>query len=177
MDVRTRILDAALGLVLEAGVGALTQTRIAQAAGLRQSHLTYYFRKRTDLLEGVVQHMMDGMLRNVEAVAHANAGKGREALARTMGEIVADPRRARLMLALVVASDEEPSIKVWLRDFIDELRRRLGAVLEEAGLDASHIEFLHAALVGATILNAARDDAASKREARATVKAALEAFA
>ena len=174
MDVRSKILDAALRLVFESGVAALTQPRIAQAAGVRQSHLTYYFRTRTDLLEGVVQHMMDSMMQGMQAVARAPAGRGAEALARAMGEAVADPRRARLMLALVVASDEEPGIKVWLRAFIGKLRARIAQVLSEAGRDSSQAALFHSMLVGAAILNVARDDDASRRETRSMVRAALE---
>lgn len=174
MDVRAKILDAALHLVLESGVAALTQPRIAQAAGVRQSHLTYYFPTRAVLLEGVAQHMMEGMLQGMQAAAQAHAGKGVDALARAMGELVADPRRARVMLALVVASDEEPSIKVWLREFIGRLRERAGLVLAAAGLDPSRVVLFHTLLVGAAILNVARDDENSRREARSTVRAALE---
>ena len=174
MDVRSKILDAALQLVFESGIAALTQPRIAQAAGLRQSHLPYYFPTRAALLEGVAQHMMDGLMKGMQAVAQANAGRGADALARAMGEAVADPRRARVMLALVVASDEEPAIKVWLRAFIKRLRGKLALLLGEAGLDASGVALLHAALVGAAILNVARDDENSRREARNSVRAALE---
>jgi len=174
MDVRSKILDAALRLVFESGVAALTQPRIAQAAGVRQSHLTYYFPTRAVLLEGVVQHMMEGMLQGMHAIAHSHAGKGSDALAKAMGEAIADPRRARVMLALVVASDEEPGIKVWLRKFIRQLRARIGQVLVEAGLDKSRVALFHTLLVGAAILNVARDDEHSRREARSTVRAALE---
>jgi AcrR family transcriptional regulator len=177
MDVRQKILDAALELVLESGVAALTQTRVARAAGLRQSHLTYYFPKRASLLEGVVQHMMDGMLQGMHAVAQAHAGKGAEALARAMGEMVSDPRRARLILALVVASDEERGIKLWARGFIATLRERLCAILRTVGLDESKVVLFHTLLVGTAILNVARDDEASRREARGTVRAALELLA
>jgi AcrR family transcriptional regulator len=48
IDVRTRILEAALGLLAEHGVTELTQPKIAAAAGVRQSHLTYYFPTRMD---------------------------------------------------------------------------------------------------------------------------------
>jgi AcrR family transcriptional regulator len=177
MDARARILDAALKLVFDSGVAALTQPRIAQAAGLRQSHLTYYFPTRAVLLEAVAQHMMDGMMRNMQDIAHAHTGKGAEALAKAIGEAVSDPRRARVMLALVVASDEEPGIKVWLRAFIEGLRARIGQVLADAGLDASRAALFHTMLVGAAILNVARDDDASRREARGAVRAALELLA
>jgi AcrR family transcriptional regulator len=160
--------------VFDSGVAALTQPRIAQAAGVRQGHLTYYFPTRTALLEGVVQYMMEGMLQGMQAIARTHAGKGADALARAVGEAIADPRRARVMLALVVASDEEPGIKVWLREFIGHLRERIGQVLAEAGLDKSRVALFHSLLVGAAILNVARDDEHSRREARSTVRAALE---
>ena len=177
MDVRSRILDAALTLVYEDGVAALTQPRIAKAAGLRQSHLTYYFPTRAVLLESIAQHMMDGVLQGVLAVAQAHAGKSADALAQAIGEAVSDTRRARVMLALVVASDEEPGIKLWLRDFIDRLRKRIAQILSEAGLDGSQAALFHTLLVGAAILNVARDDDASRRETRGTTRAALEFFA
>ena len=90
---------------------------------------------------------------------------------------MSDTRRARVMLALVVASDEEPGIKVWLRAFIDGLRVRIAQVLAEAGLDASNAALFHTMLVGAAILNVARDDDASRRETRSTTRAAVELLA
>ena len=177
MDVRAKILDAALRLTFETGIAALTQPRIAQAAGVRQSHLTYYFPTRAVLLEGVAQYMMEGMMQGMQAVARTHGGKGADALARAIGETVADPRRARVMLALIVASDEEPGIKVWLRDFIANLRARIAQVLEEAGLDPSRAALFHTMMVGTAILNVARDDEGSRREARHTARAALELLA
>ena len=174
MDVRSRILDSALGLAFDSGVAALTQPRIAQAARVRQSHLTYYFPTRAVLLESVAQHMMEGMMEGMRSVARANAGKGAEALAKAITEAVLDTRRARVMLALIVASDEEPAIKTWLSEFIDKLRARIAEVLSDAGLDASQAVLFHTMLVGAAILNVARDNDTSRRETRGTVRAALE---
>ena len=183
MDVRSRILDSALGLVLESGVAALTQPKIARAAGLRQSHLTYYFPTRAELLQSVVQHMMDAMVSGIAQRTSAGktgpgrrGGAGAAALLRGLAEGVSDPRRARLMLALVVASDEQASTKRWLRDFVATLRGRLAALLEAAGLDGSRAAEMHMMLVGAAILNVARDDAASRREARRAAATALQVF-
>jgi AcrR family transcriptional regulator len=47
--IRRRILEAALDLVTTEGVAALTQPRVARLAGVRQSHLTYYFPRKSDL--------------------------------------------------------------------------------------------------------------------------------
>ena len=68
-------------------------------------------------------------------------------------------------------------IKVWLRAFIDGLRVRIAQVLAEAGLDASNAALFHTMLVGAAILNVARDDDASRRETRSTTRAAVELLA
>lgn len=54
-SARQRILDAALKIIRKEGVTALTQPRVAAAAGLRQSHLTYYFPRKTDLLAATLE--------------------------------------------------------------------------------------------------------------------------
>ena len=48
--VRARILDAALHILQESGLRSLSQAKVAAAAGIRQSHLQYYFPKKIDLV-------------------------------------------------------------------------------------------------------------------------------
>ncbi len=52
-DRREALLEAAISVVREGGYPALTQTRVAAVAGMTQSHLTYYFPTRTDLVQAV----------------------------------------------------------------------------------------------------------------------------
>ncbi|WP_454916872.1 TetR family transcriptional regulator [Xanthobacter sediminis] len=54
-DIRERLLMAAVGLVREHGLPGLTQPRVAKAAGVSQSHLTYYFPTRADLVHAVLE--------------------------------------------------------------------------------------------------------------------------
>lgn len=91
-DVRRRILDAAQTIIDTEGLPALTQPKVAKAAGVRQSHLTYYFPRRTDLLSGLLEH------------SHESAGHSEpEAdLAVELARLLFDPRRARFFLAVVV---------------------------------------------------------------------------
>lgn len=58
---RQAILDAGFALLRDGGISVLTQTRVAQRAGLKQSHLTYYFPTRTDLLLAIAEHAILGM--------------------------------------------------------------------------------------------------------------------
>ena len=59
MDVRARILEAALRLLAERGAHELTQPRVAKAAGVRQSHLTYYFPTRGELLQELARYSIE----------------------------------------------------------------------------------------------------------------------
>src|SRR5262245_64660583 len=107
-DTRTRILEAALGLLAKGGAQELTQPRIARAAGVRQSHLTYYFPTVHNLLEEVAKYTLDTM--TAEIARHAPAEKP---LSLTDAAIAtsADKRRMRMVLALVTTVDREPRLK------------------------------------------------------------------
>ena len=50
MNVKDAILDASVALLKDKGIAALTQPQVAKAAGIKQSHLTYYFPTREDLV-------------------------------------------------------------------------------------------------------------------------------
>jgi AcrR family transcriptional regulator len=161
VDVRSRILEAALGLLAE---GAdLTQPRVARAAGVRQSHLTYYFPTVTDLMQAVARH-------SFESLAGELGGKGAGGIAGAIG----DRRRVRLMLSLVRAADRDASLKPRMRAFVAEIRKRIGPLL---GLEGDELAFVHTVVVGAAVLQLARDDAQARREARKAIERALECVA
>jgi AcrR family transcriptional regulator len=161
VTIRARILDAALGLLAE---GAdLTQPRVAKAAGIRQSHLTYYFPTVTDLMQAVARHSFESL--------------GRELGGRGAGGIAAatlDKRRVRLMLSLVLAADRDASLKPRMRAFVREIRGRIAPLLE---LEGSDLAFLHTVVVGAAVLQLARDNAEARREARAVIDKAIRCIA
>ena len=161
MDVRTRILEAALEL-LAAG-GDLTQPRVARAAGVRQSHLTYYFPTVTDLMQAVVRH-------SFASLGGELGGKGAGGIAAA----VRDKRRVRLMLSLVLAADRDDSLKPRMRAFIREIRGRIGPLV---GLEGDDLAFLHTVVVGAAVLQLARDDAEARRESRASIEKAMKCVA
>jgi len=154
-DVRRRILDAALGLLAEHGFMEVTQPKIARAAGVRQSHLTYYF------------------------PPGASAGKlTPDVFVKIAGDALADKRRARVMLGLIVSSDEDRAIKQFLREFVVRVRATIANVATLLGRkpDQTKIVALHMLFVGAAVLNVARDDANSRRECAEIARIAIETF-
>ena len=167
MHVRERILQAALALLAESGAHELTQPRVAKAAGVRQSHLTYYFPTRADLLQEVARYSIEKLAGELE---HARPG----ALPLEIAAGAADKRRSRVMLGLVAAADREPAIKARLRRFIADLRKRMTPVLAGGGLatDTKSVAFFHCVIVGCAVLQLARDNAEARAEARAVLKMA-----
>lgn len=174
MSVRSRILDAALGLLAEGG--ELTQPRVCKAAGIRQSHLTYYFPTITDLLQAVVRHSFESLGKELGGAARSRRAAS---LAGAVAAGAADKRRVRVMLSLVLAADRDASLKPRMRDFVQEIRSRILPLLNAGGLDldADGVAFMHTVVVGAAVLQLARDNAQARREARAVIAKAIRCVA
>jgi len=172
MDVRDRILEAALGLLADSGAHELTQPKVAKAAGVRQSHLTYYFPTRGELLQEVARYSIEKL---AGQLAHGQPGVMPAAIAAG----AADKRRSRVMLGLVTAADRDPKIKQSMRKFISDVRTRMAPVLDAGGLqtDPDSVAFFHATIVGCAVLQLARDNAEARAEAKAVLKKAAACIA
>ena len=175
MDVRERILEAALGLLAGSGAHELTQPRVAKAAGVRQSHLTYYFPTRADLLQEVARYSIGKLAGQLAHAKEHNPSQVAQAIAAGS----ADKRRVRVMMGLVAAADRDPKIKQRMRKFVAELRARMTPALAAGGLETNpeSVAFFHSVVVGCAVLQLARDDAAARAEAKAVLKLAATCIA
>ena len=108
-NVRQRILDSALDIVEAQGIKALTQPKIAKATGLRQSHLTYYFPRKADLLAALLD------------ASHDRAAKKRQArptsddpasIFEQLANLMFDRPRMQFFLGLAAATSDEPELRV-----------------------------------------------------------------
>jgi AcrR family transcriptional regulator len=172
MLVRDRILEAALRLLAEGGAHELTQPRVARAAGVRQSHLTYYFPTRGELLQEVARY-------SIRKLAGQLAQGRKGSLAEGVAAGAADKRRSRVMLGLVTAADRDAAIKRRMRKFVHELRAQMAPILAAGGLrtDPANIAFFHCCVIGCAVLQLARDNAEARAEARAVLKKAAACIA
>lgn len=150
-SVPERILAAALELLQTQGLQALSQARVAAAAGLRQSHLTYYFPTRKDLLKAIVESIIQGLVASFSIDA-PSVERMRDYFARRMH----DPLLARLMLTLMAATDEDPSLGDWLANFDHEVISCWQSALAQLDLfpNEQDLAWFHATIVGAAILAA-----------------------
>jgi AcrR family transcriptional regulator len=172
MQVRDRILEAALRLLADAGAHELTQPKVARAAGVRQSHLTYYFPTRGELLQEVARY-------SIGKIAGQLAHSPKTSFAEGIAAAAADKRRSRVMVGLVTAADRDPAIKRRMRKFVDELRGRMTLLLEAGGLqtDADSVAFFHCCVIGCAVLQLARDNPKARAEARSVLKKAAACIA
>lgn len=178
-DVRERILAAAETLLATDGIAALTQPRVSRAAGVTQSHLTYYFPRRADLILAIARHALTVTLGRMRATGAAPpAARMRRAVAAMQARML-DERTVRLMLGLIVASESDRDIKRALAEFIASVRAMLGDALGGMGLraDPQTAACVHAFAVGVAVLNLARDDARSRAETGTLLAAGLARLA
>ena len=173
MDVKESILQAGVTLLKEQGIAALTQPKVAKAAGVKQSHLTYYFPKRTDLLLGIAEHTIESVLADLSVRLESDLPQA--AFAETIVGVMINGVPPRIMLGLIVAADADPAIRPSLQKLIQHVRRHLQLILEKAGLAASADAALlfHATVVGLAVMHDAQRTPESAGEVKEGVNTIL----
>lgn len=171
VPVRERILGAALQLIQEQGIHAMTQTKVCDIAGVRHSHLTYYFPTRVKLLKEVVMRGTETVLALLDGPEHMRVNSPK-ALRAALSELPNNRGMARMLVAVSVVSDEETSLKPWLDKFQMNGLLRFKRALELIGLKPPQraVEAFLACLIG-TLHN---DFAASSERSRKRAKAVIQ---
>lgn len=159
MSVKQRLLAAGVTLLHEQGLAALTQPRIAKAAGVSQSHLTYYFPTRNELLLAIAEHSVD------QALSRQLASPGNDPV-QTLAAAMGFLPRVRMLLGLVAAADQEPPLRDAVGRLVAHVRHSLAQLLSHLGyrLEASQVLVFHAAVVGLAVMNLGRQSPASEQE-------------
>ena len=114
MDIRTRILNAAVHLIETEGAKAFGQTRVARAAGVKQGNITYHFPKKSDLVAAVVERVNEQRRADLDELITRARAMSPEALRALMFErlpaMAMEQKRSRVMLALLVEAQDDPDI-------------------------------------------------------------------
>ncbi|WP_137936938.1 TetR/AcrR family transcriptional regulator [Chitinivorax sp. B] len=174
MGVKESLLAAGVMLLREKGFAALTQPQVAAAAGVKQSHLTYYFPTRNDLLLAIAEHTVDTLL--AEAATHLAASPKGQTLTDIIIRVMLEGVPPRVIVGLIAASDTDPAIRQSLTRLINQVRMAVPAILMAAGLRVTPDDVLmfHATLVGLAIMHQARLSDESAAEVRVGVTALIE---
>lgn len=161
LPVRERLLAAAMDLVRSKGLQGFSQARVAAAAGLRQSHLTYYYPSRKDLLKALVETIRTELKEEIGELL--SGGRSSPTSVREICAFFAprlgNPLLARLVVALTNAANEDPSLRRWMVELDDDLIGQLGEIFARAGLQPSieALTLLHTNFIGISLM-AEHDD-------------------
>ena len=109
--------------------------QVADRAKVRQSHLTYYFPTRDDLLNAVTERAVDGIVSGFRRVTRGAVKGGQKQLLERLASSVADLAHMRMFVAMIVEADADPTLRRVMR----RATERIEAALAEAlgGDDAS----------------------------------------
>jgi hypothetical protein len=79
-----------------------------------------------------------------------------------------DPAICRIMIALTYSSEEDASLKVWMKDFRKRAMHRFHVSLQHYGvkLSASQLAFFYAFMTGLSVVNLSESTEQSARELR-----------
>jgi DNA-binding transcriptional regulator YbjK len=171
-DRRPTVIEAGLGVLRELGYPGFTQQRVATAAGLRQSHLTYYFPTRVDLLTAVASAAIDGQLAAIDSMLD---GRSIEAAAAVIAHVVGRHENTRVIIALAQAADQEPALRELFRELVDGIAQRAGRLLEKLNIvptDENRF-LLHALSVGLAVVDLAIARPDGERRASAVIESAM----
>lgn len=119
MGKRDSIVAAAINVIREDGLAGFTQPRVARRAGLRQSHLTYYFPTREDLLVAVTEQAVADRISVLGSVTEAGSPSEK---VRCLAQVLTDPEQTRVLLALIQSADRHEAV----RAAFDQLRAGVG---------------------------------------------------
>jgi AcrR family transcriptional regulator len=164
MGIKDDILIAGSTLLREKGVTALTQPQIALAANIKQSHLTYYFPTRSELLLAIAEFSISALMDDVAAKLQAKPQHN--TLADAISEIMIEGFPPRVFIGLIVAADNDPDIRKLLRKLIRHVRTAIRHLLEKSGIaaDDEAARLFHATVVGLAVMHLARLNQESANE-------------
>jgi AcrR family transcriptional regulator len=168
-DRRKAIWEAGMALLRENGLAALTQPKIAAKTGLRQSHLTYYYPTRADLLTAVMRVAIETQLTAVRSLVKA-ASSARKASSAIASAMVLH-ENTRVLAALNQAADQEPAVRTLFNELLGGFTTELQALLQKLGLpaDEPQVDLIHALIVGLSII----DLATARQKGKARAEAVL----
>lgn len=136
-EKRERLLDATEEIMLEDGYAAVSSRRVANRVGINAPLVHYYFPTIDDLFIAVLRRRAE------HNVARMAAALDSAEPLRAWWRLASDPRGTALFVELLAAANHRPALKQEVGGFAREVRRmqmdRLGALLEEYGIDADQI--------------------------------------
>lgn len=176
--LRERIILAALDLLAQGGLKRLAQTQVANAVGIPQGHLTYYFPHKIDLMVAVARRAFEQIADIIDESGLAGQRlpeSMRQRLIDFIVGLIRDGGRTRMMLALFVAAEEVPALRQLVKAHASGVRTTLAQAI---GIDpdSAEADVALAILWGLGLQHYIDEERRSEQEHKAILRAAAERF-
>jgi AcrR family transcriptional regulator len=177
LAVRERLLAAAIALIREHGPAGLTQPRVAKAAGISQSHLTYYFPTREALRNAVLERAALGQLAGIKRAFATQSDS--DTLAKVLETALGQAENSRLLVSFLLAADQDTAARKIFHDLVNGMRAEIAAAATRIGIanDPANVALIHTAGVGLAVLNLALGDTALQPRPAAAITALFRLLA
>ena len=140
---RNAILDAAIDIIVDVGIGGLTHRQVDDRAALPAGTTSNYFRTRLALLEATAGHVVDLHWRRVEMLKSAlPSPMNRAGVAALLTRMVADPddaarRQTLARFELFIEAIRRPELRPFIYELQHAAMKTAGLILDSADIDAS----------------------------------------
>ena len=157
-------------MLREEGLAGFTQPNVAAKAGLRQGNLTYYFATRVDLLAAVARSAIDLQLGSARMLL--KSARSLKDAAAALGAVIVRHENTRVFVALNQAADQEPALQALFNELLDGFVEAITDFLKRMNLrpTQSHVDLLHAVLVGLSVIDLATGRKNGSARALAAIK-------
>ena len=137
---RVQILDTAIGILADEGVGGLTHRHVDDVAELPSGTTSNYFRTRQALLEATAARTVDLHWQRVETLQSAVGSLTRDGVKALMTRMLAEPdeQMRRYTLArfeLFMEGTRRPELQPFLKDLQAAAVKSATLIFEAAGLN------------------------------------------
>ena len=157
---RAQILDAAIGILADVGVGGLTHRQVDERAGLPAGTTSNYFRTRQALLEATAARTVELHWQRVEALRTVLGSLTRDGVAALITRLISEPdeQARRFTLArfeLFMEGTRRPELRPFLTELQTAAVKSATLIFEAAGLTPKpeHMEELSRLLNGYVFSN------------------------
>lgn len=150
--LRDKILDAAAVILYRDGAKKLTQPEVARALGIRQSHLTYYFPRRADLLSALALRFLEGLSIELAALEAPAASLPPLQVIAVLYRAITEADSMRAFLALIVEAEQDDALRVMLANHMAHFDEMVARYMGHPPSDSA-VRMMLAALRGIGLEN------------------------
>lgn len=162
---RQALLEAAIEVVADGGLGKLTWRGVAERAGVTHGLVAHHFGSRDALISAALEL---AVARNMDTSRLVTGADNPEQVVADLFDMaVADPTSQAFQYELVLASRHNPELVPHVRTLLEIYRRNIREAVVMAGLpdDQPFVDLMYATLDGLTLGIYADGDASRARAA------------